>query len=188
MIAKIVFDVLNTDNKDFEFHGKMSDEEYANKLYEFVHSTNKQNMFEETKDVELETTDNECDALILDIHNKNIEETFFIEHVNDGKMFIIKVNIDPNSLDMDCESEIRFWVDDSCKVLRDNSLPDDVKLKRLLPRDLRIKVKNSNTFENTDEKSIKYNTYYLNDCRIIQNNSNEKYKYFFTLIIKKINF
>lgn len=202
MITKLVFDVLNTENRDFEYNGELSNEEYASRLQEYVNTTGRDvenmlrygvmnrynNPYEQARDVQLETIDKECDALLLDINNSVIEETNLIEHVNDGKMFIIKVNIDPNSLDMDGESEIKFWLDDSGRVLNDNALPDDIKLKRLPPRNLRIKVKIDDGTQDTDEKNTRYNTYYLDDCRIIQDNSNEKYKYFFTLIIKQVNF
>ena len=203
MIVKLVFDILNTENRSFEYKGDLSNEEYARRLQDYVNTTgrdvenmlyygvtntNNKSLYESTKDIQLETIDKECDALLLDINNNVIDETNLIEHVNDGKMFIIKINIDPNTLDMDGESEIKFWLDDSCRVLNDNLLPDDVKLKRLPQRNLRIKVKIDDNTQDTDEKNIRYNTYYLEDCRIIQNNFSEKYKYFFTLIIKKINF
>ena len=106
MIVKLVFDILNTENRSFEYKGDLSNEEYARRLQDYVYTTgrdvenmlyygvtntNNKSLYESTKDIQLETIDKECDALLLDINNNVIDETNLIEHVNDGKMFIIKI-------------------------------------------------------------------------------------------------
>lgn len=115
----------------------------------------------------------ESQAFIQDSRRNDITEDEILSHVTDGKMFILIVNINPNTVNEEAESELRFWMDDSRRVHEDISLTDNkVKLMRLPVRDLGIKLDGKN--------------YVMNGCKILENYSDRKYPYHFAFIVTKI--
>ena len=78
--------------------------------------------------------------------------------------------------DLDALSELRFWLDDSQRVLNDETLDDMAKIKYLPKRELAIKI----------EEETYTKRYNLKNCKMIENRSNEKAPYLFVLMIEKI--
>lgn len=188
MIAKLIIEVIDTEKGNYDYGKEFNEEEYGNQLLTHVRRTGRDidNMFysgrinynpyakevADYKDVDFLSNDSECEALFLDAQKKEVNEEYFLNHIKDGKMFITIVNINPNSLENDAESELKFWIDDSKKILNDNDLTDEVKLRNLPTRNLKLKI-------NDD-------VYLLKNNKIIQDFSNEKYKFFFGIIVMKI--
>ena len=113
----------------------------------------------------------ECEAFIGDSKKKEVFEDFFHQHEN-GKKFIITININPNSLEQEAESEIRYWRDDSNGVLNDGYLDNQTKIERLMERTLGIEIEGKK--------------YALENCKIISDFSDEKFPYFYGLLVNKI--
>ena len=87
-------------------------------------------------------------------------------------MFIIRININPTVLSSDGESELKFWVDDSDKLLKDPVIDKNTKLKHLPTMDLGIDI-------GTQRLT-------LQRCKIIENKSNKNFPYYFAVIVEKI--
>lgn len=188
MIGKLIIEVIDTENGVYDYGKEINDEEYGNRLLKHVNATGRDinNMMyngrvnynpyarevADYKDVDFLANDSECEALFLDQNRKDVESEYFLKHVDDGKMFITLINVNPNSLENDAESELKFWIDDSKKILDDEDLTDEIKLKHLPTRNLKMKI--------NDEVFI------LKNNKIIQDFSNDKYKFFIGVIVMKI--
>lgn len=61
----------------------------------------------------------------------DVDDDLFKKHMKDEDMFILIVDINPDKIDGDSESELRFWMEDSDRVLKDNTIDDKMKLKSL---------------------------------------------------------
>ena len=188
MIGKLIIEVIDTEKGDYTCDREFTEEEYGDRLLNHVRHTNDDinNMLyggnvgynkyasdvAAYKDVDFLTNDSECEALFLDQNRNDVESEYFLNHVDDGKMFITLINVNPNSLENDAESELKFWIDDSKKILDDKQLTDEAKLRVLPTRNLKIKIDNQ--------------IFILKNNKIIQDFSNEKYKFFIGVIVMKI--
>lgn len=188
-LTKIYFPVVNTENGDFSYNQKISnesliklqDEQYrrtTDNIDRFLHgyqTYGKHEVFDPLKDKtvidEINYVPFEC-ALQGVRDDININPDFFKGFTDNGKMFILKVNINHTVMDPDAESELRFWMDDSRKLLIDRQLDDKTKLKHLPTRDIVLDVEN--------EK------YLLHRCKLIEKYKNEKFPYYFAIIVEKI--
>lgn len=194
MITKIIIPVINTENGKYEYKGKLSREAYEEmvmdnflktdrQISQFVdemmmerpHSYQMRNYYSKNDKgdfPEINYDLYEAEAFVQDSKKNDIEKKFFDEHRDKGDMFILILNINPNSLDYDAESELRFWIDDSKKVHNDKSLDTKTKLDFLPSRKLKIVL--------GQEQGI------LENCKILQDYSNQKYPFYFAIITNKI--
>ena len=192
MLTTIVIPVLDTEKGKYEFNGKLTREDYGNMVMDKFLSTNNQmnrftyNLAHGISNVSqngiynVDRTDYpedlyafyETEALVLDSKKADIDGSVLEEYKNNGKMFILLLNINPNTLEGDAESEIRFWADESLRVQNDTTLDDKTKLLALPKRWLKIK--------NGDK------TYILEGCKILQVYSNKKWPFYFGIIVEKI--
>lgn len=187
MDFKLIIPVIDTEQGKFEYKGReLTREEYGNMEYEQFRKTNSQvsrfvdNMthgisnfngrmrnVDNTEHPDIIFKNEEVEVQVRDGNKKYISMETLLEHVKTGKMFILLLSILPQTVSADAESELRFWVEDSTKVINDNSLPDDVKLKSLPGRDYAIK---------DDEHTV-----WITNCKLVQKYSN----FYFAIIVEK---
>jgi hypothetical protein len=112
------------------------------------------------KNKEIDYTFSESEALLLDGDDNDIQTQDLYDLVAEGKKCLLKININPNSLDEDAESEIRKWLDESDKVLNDNKLDNKTMLLSLPLRDFIIDT----ATDGDESKPI----FHIINCRVIQ--------------------
>lgn len=194
MIAKLVIPVVNTENINCESNINLSREEFGDMVYDTFRKNDKAidaytrgrisrsayyNPYAsedeyDTKHVK-DTVFNEveCECQIMNVKKGEINDDWLREYVYNGKMFLLIFNINPSEMESSVETEIRFWRNDSELILNDEKIDDDMAKLRLLP---------TRTFKlRTDEQE-----YTINNCKLIENRSDEKFPYCFVIIIEKI--
>lgn len=189
---KIYVPVIDTENLKFEYKGrKISVDEYREMVYNHIQknaksidwyiSNNKYTRFGHTLNINFEKVNDfpdfkykliECIVKTYDANLHEASEEYFHKMEDVGKMFITVFDFNPNDIDYDAESEIRFWRDDSSGILRDKMLPDDVKLKNLPIRDLYLDI----------EGHVKH----LQRCKIVEIFPSKKRPYKIAVISDKI--
>lgn len=189
-LTKIYFPVRNLDNGNFDYGKEIStdelirlqDEQFRRtdaSISRYVHGYGKDvnggRVFElrQKKAVldEVNALPMECAILGMN-EGDELDNDFFLGKRDSGKMFIIRININPTVLNSDGESELKFWVDDSDKLLKDPVIDKNTKLKHLPTRDLGIDI-------GTQRLT-------LQRCKIIENKSNKNFPYYFAVIVEKI--
>lgn len=190
MITTLYIPVIDTEQGNYDYGRNISNEEYENSVMKhFLETTNDVNdlMYKGRKvynpyvrEIENEYIDkpilenySECEVLILNAKKKEIDENYLFNYIENGKMFVIILNINPNSLDNNAESELRFWIDDSKRVHNDMTLPDEVKLKRLPTHTFEVKLNGQR--------------YTLKNCKLVEDFSNNKFPFYFGIIVTNIN-
>ena len=194
MEAKLIIPVIDTESGNFDTDIKLAREEYIDMVNDNFIKNDKainhymthewgmqkrQNFANEVSNkpqVEVEFNEIESKCEFLTIKNADFNEDKLKEYIESGKMFLILLNLNPNGADLDALSELRFWLDDSQRVLNDETLDDMAKIKYLPKRELAIKI----------EEETYTKRYNLKNCKMIENRSNEKAPYLFVLMIEKI--
>lgn len=193
METKLIIPVVDTERGKFEYNGRtLTREEYGDMEYDHFRRTDRQvgrfveNMAHGISNIDtgrwysnlnnreyadLVFIEEECNVLLYDSKMREIDEDFLIKQGEKRGMFLLIVNINPDTLPPNAESEIRFWMRDSNKVINDPYLPEETKLKTLLGRDYKIKFNNR-------ELTI-YN------CKMVQNFSNKRNPFKFAIIVEK---
>ena len=194
MKTRLIIPVIDTERGKFEYKGReLTAEEYGNMEYEHFRRTDRQverfvdnmrhgisnvnpygNRMRDVSDVQhpdIYYNDEEIEVLVLDANRNDISEEDLLGKTRGGKMFILILNINPNTLSGDAESEIRLWMDDSNKVINDSSLPDHVKIKSLPGREYGIV---------TGNRLVR-----VVNCKMVEDYSNRKQPYFFAMIVEK---
>ena len=196
MLTKLIIPVPDTESGKFEFNGKLSREDFENMSYNQYLSTNNDmnrftyNISHGISNVNKRMTDYaegqeddspdllykfcEAEVFIQNAKKKEIDKEFLLNHIEKGDMFILILNINPNSLDGDAESEIRFWIDDSLGVHRDDELDDKTKLKILPTRWFFLDI--------DGQRAV------IDNCKILQDYSSKKWPFNFAIIVEKITF
>lgn len=195
MLTKMKIPVIDTEHGNYEYEGKLSREEYSEMVLDRFWKTNNQmNRYvnelvsgvehrygvseyrtqqeDNSPDIKYELY--EAEVLLCNSKKKEVSDDFFYEKFDAKKMFLLILNINPNSMEGDAESEIRFWVDDSKKVHSDDALDDKMKLKILPKRSFIINLE--------DGKEAK-----LSGCKIIQDYASKKYPFNFAIIVENID-
>lgn len=116
----------------------------------------------------------ECTGYLYNAGNKLFSDDELDGKIRDGKMFVLTFNIDPNDMDYDLETELRFWINDSNGILRDVELPNDLKIKSLPMRDFYIYVNDRLTA--------------LQGCKIVNINSSRKHPYLLSTLVTKMKY
>lgn len=206
MKVKFVIPVMDTEAGNYDYNGKnISMEDYFAILRNRVSSTNdimenslygydgqvvlerggfgKRNLYDIQNvnvNKEIEYVFSESEAWVVDGNDDDLSVEDFNAFISNGKKFILKININPNSLENDAESEIRNWMDDSDRVLEDHSLDNRTMLLTLPLRDFIIDT----AVDGDDSKPI----FQLLGCKIIQiyNQRKSGYPYYFAIMVEKI--
>ena len=194
MIAKLYVPIIDLSRANFDYGRNLTNEEMADMEYEKFRRTDRQvdnyvtqmqygrdnrwdvrearNNRKDFSNVIDEDEYVQCEAFFADSKKKEISEEFFFEHDN-GKKFIITININPNSLEQEAESELRYWRDDSNGVLNDRTMDNQTKIECLMRRNLGIEL-----------RGVRRK---LEDCRIIADFSNKEFPYYYGILVSKIS-
>ena len=189
MIVKLIIPVVDTDHINCDTDINMTREEYGDMAYNTYKRNDKAidaytkgyrspvDLYERedsrTHYNDLTFDNIECEAQIMDVKKQEISDEWLKEYVYNGKMLLLIVNVNPSDIDPNVESELRFWMDDSGRLLNDTTLDDTTKLKYLPTRSFKIV---------TDEGEYK-----IENCKLVENRSDENFPYCFVIIIEKIS-
>ena len=205
MKVKFVIPVVDTEAGTYEYHGREFDmDEYFDMIRNKVDRTNRAmdafaygyshgfgiqrgnamnrglyDIENVDRDKEIDYNFSESEALVLDGDDNDVQIQDFYDLVAAGKKCLLKININPNSLDGDAESEIRKWLDESNKVLNDKMLDNKTMLLSLPLRDFII-----DTATDDDESKP---VFHIINCRVIQIYPKENgYSYYFAVMCGEI--
>ena len=192
MLTNLIIPVQDTESAKFEYEGTLSREAYESMVLDRFHRTDKQindfmhrdrnNKFaydlpDETDEqyYDVDDSDNEVEvqALLLDSNKNNFDEDYLYDMADSESMFVLIVNINPEELDDGAESELKYWLDDSMRVWEDDELDKKTKLKVSPPRDLKIELSDGNK-------------YTLENCKIFEDYSDDRYPLYFAMVVEKI--
>jgi hypothetical protein len=192
MLTNLIIPVQDTESAQFKYEGTLTRDAYEDMVLDRFRRTDKQidaflhrdksrdfsydlhenNNYDEYYDGD-DDNEVEVQALLLDSGRNNFDEEFLFDKADEEDMFVLIININPEGLDEDAESEIKYWLDDSYRVLGDEELDSETKLKALPPRDLKIVLSDGNK-------------YTLNNCKIFEDYSDDRYPLYFATIVEKI--
>lgn len=194
MITKIYFPIINTDSLTYESNFDLSVDTYRkmvndnyeqtrgmmNDFYQHGFSAMNNNYYDSGYNGRRDYSDvrdyieySEAEAMISDYNKKELNEEFFNNIINNEKMCILEIDINPNSLDYDTTTEINLWIGDSNNINKNLTLDNKQKLSTLQGRDLMIDVPN-------------YNRLKLHNCKVLQDNSNKQHPMNIITIVEKI--
>ena len=194
MKTTFILPVIDTERGKFEYKGReMTAEEYGDMEYKkFLNTNGRVSRFvynmshgiynvnpyagrlhdvDATQHPDLIFNNEEVDALILDSSRKDMTERALLDYVRMGNMFVLIVDLDEKTLTGDGESELKYWLEDCRKVINDDSLPDEVKLRSLQGRDYGIVV---------GDRVVT-----IKNCKMVQNFSNNTHPFYFAIIVEK---
>lgn len=177
MITNLIIPVINTENIDFKADREYSTEELTRMDEQFfidrqfaVDEYSRNNYTKKSINDQVINYKSEC--LFLNSRKEEIEEQHFIDLVENGKMSLLLLNINPNSLENNAEEELRFWSDDSMRILNDELLDDRTRIKVLPTKTFGIEINNE--------------TYNLINCKLIENRSDKSFPFYYIIMIEKI--
>ena len=192
MLTNLIIPVQDTESAKFEYEGTLSREAYESMVLDRFHRTDRQidefmhrdrsNKFaydlpDETDEqyYDVDDSDNEVEvqALLLDSDKNNFDEDYLYDMADSESMFVLIVNVNPEELDDGAESELKYWLDDSMRVWEDDELDKKTKLKVSPPRDLKIELSDGNK-------------YTLENCKIFEDYSDDRYPLYFAMVVEKI--
>ena len=194
MKTKFIIPVIDTERGVFEYNGKkMTREEFGDLEWEHFLKTNRQmNRFTENirmgisniqgnvrnyddkEHPDIYYNDEEVECIVLNARREEVNSDFFKKHVDTGKMFILNINLNPDTMSGDAKSETRYWAEDSRRVLNDHTLSEEMQLRTLQPRYFFI--------EDGENEIL------LNNCKIIQIYSNKKNPFNYAIIVEKASY
>lgn len=190
MVTNLIIPVQNMDGS-FHYDGELSNDEYNRlqlehfnntygKVGDYLEGKNVtygQYGYEIREDSPKEVVDNdneiEVESLLLNTNKTELTEGELFDYLESGSKFLMKVNMNPTTIDPDAESEIRYWLEDSMRVWGDKALDDRTKILSSPPRDLKIVLSDG-------KKHI------LKNCKIFEDYSDEKYPLYFAVFVEKI--
>lgn len=192
MLTNLIIPVQDTESAKFEYEGTLSREAYESMVLDRFHRTDRQinefmhrdrsNKFaydlpddidEQYYDVDDSDKEVKVQALLLDSNKNNFDEDYLYDMADSESMFVLIVNVNPEELDDGAESELKYWLDDSMRVWDDDELDKKTKLKVSPPRDLKIELSDGNK-------------YTLENCKIFEDYSDDRYPLYFAMVVEKI--
>lgn len=199
MTVKFIIPLLDTERGKFEYDGELSDAAYFGMVQNRVMQTQRiMNEFayaykngmaighdvrgiydrQPNQDVEAKFIFSESEAVLFDANNNEIEIPDLYNYLRSGKKFILKVSINPLSMENDAESDIRAWMDESDKVLHDTALDQRTMLLSLPTRNFVIDT----AVDGDDSKPI----FQVFDCKILQVYKKQTNRYYFGMMVNEI--
>ena len=192
MLTNLIIPVQDTESAEFRYDGNLTREAYETAVLDHFNKTDRQidaflhrdrsrnnftydlndNGYNEYNEI---YTDNEVEveALLLDGNRVDFKEDFLFDMIDEGRMFILIVNINPEGINEDAESEIKYWLEDSFRVWNDDTIDRSTKLKVTPPRDLKIKLSDGQT-------------YTLGNCKIFEDYSDDRFPLYFAMLVERI--
>ena len=186
MIAELFFTIYNTTEINCDSNINLTTSVYSSMLDDklaenraILDGGNKNtyqfnSLYENKSEIKDNSLQVSCEALILKHDNSDINEEYFNNLVNNKKMGLISININPNSIDYDLHSEIKQWLNESNSIKNIINLPESEKMGKLPNRNISIKLNNI--------------TFHLNNCKVIKDNSDKNFPFNFIIIFEKITY
>ena len=162
MNVEIFFPVVDTTSLNFDYKGNE-----AQSLERPEKQENKVNVVADCETFE------EIEATVNDYNGKIVDENYFQNFADNGKMTMLVISVNPNSENYNVLSEIRYWVGDSNLITNDEKLDNKYKMSVLPSRILKIKT--------CEDKMYK-----LNNCKILQEISDKFEPIKIITIVEKI--
>lgn len=188
MITTFVIPVIDTTSGSFNFNENLSTEQYANmivdnfnKNYDSINNLVTYGMYdtytETFQDKKIENVEekfnfHKTEAYISDVSHNDINTQYLDNLVNLNKKGILRININPNSMETEAIEEINYWLNDSKMVLNDNRLDKQTIIMSLPIRDFLIDDGNQ--------------VFRLCDCKLMEINSTKQAPFSFALLFNKI--
>lgn len=194
MITQISFPIINSDSIDFTSDVNMSKEEYENMVIDnFERNKHMMNDFEKygfsikgndyygvNKNNINDNNVNDCisyskfEALVSNVNGGDMQYDELYTIADNESMSLINININPNSIEFDAESEVKLWIGESDGINFDKTLDNKTKFSSLPKRDIRVYIENSDKF------------IVLNNCKIVENRSSKNFPLNIIIIVEKI--
>lgn len=171
--AEIVTDAERHVIRRFDYNDMQDaeNEGYDNIIAEMYQKNHQPIHYEERK-----TPDNakliKMEAYLTNVNDGDVAPNDFEQLYINGKMSLLNVNINPDTMDIDVESDIRSWFHESKNLFDDTDLDKKTIIKYLPPKSL--------LFLHDGNK------YKANNCKIIRILNKKNAPYFFTVLIEKI--
>lgn len=179
MLSNLIITVIDTENSKFETDVRMTNEEFEYLREQAMiekNNINKGLINPSLKNEHINDTtkyvDYKCECLFLGAKKQEINEEYFEKLLENQEMFLLLLNINPNDIHNNAEEELRFWADDSNKILLDKTLDDRTKLKVLPIKTFGIELKGVD--------------YKLINCKLIENRSDKKFPFYYIIMVEKI--
>ena len=188
MLIKLLYPILNTENINCDSNVTMSADEYSEAIIDNFNQNNhaiddmlrygnKNNMiyFTNTQNESYNINDDikfgECEAYMTILNNETFSLETLLKYVENGKMSIFIVNINPDSVEYDIYTDIKLWINDSVKIHNDNRLSKKEQIDALPIRGLKVKIDDT--------------MFNLETCKIIQSNCSAKSPFNFVILTEK---
>ena len=190
MLIKLLFPTLNTENINCDSSVNMSVDEYSEAIIDNFNQNkhaiddmlrygNKNNMIyfnniqNNRQDIVDDVKFGECEAQILSLNNENLTLETLINYSKNGKMTLLSLNVNPDSVEYDIYTDMKMWVNDSVKIHNDNRLTKREQINALPIKVLKIIVNDI--------------TFILETCKIIQSNCTAKTPFNFVILTEKVS-
>lgn len=189
MITKLFIPVSDTSNVDLTTDIKISNDDYArmtvdrfnrnkNAVNELLfgdgtnlHKPNNSGLDEKYSTVE--DVDVPIDVLLLDSDKDDLDERELFDRIDDERMFVLVVNVNPETLDGDAEYELQYWIDDCIGVWEDRTLDEKTKLLATPSRTLKVELSDGHK-------------YTLENCKVFENYADNRFPIYFAMVVEKI--
>lgn len=199
MITKIYFQITDLESMNFDSDVNMTREQYDLMSYENfqqneymmkdferygfnVKNNTYYNSYTQNDKRENHTNNeflkySECEALIKKMGANKVytdaTTTDFMELNENGRMSVMNVNVNPNSIEYEAESEVRLWMGESARINSDRMMDNKSKFSALPKRDIKVMCDDDTHF-------------IMKNCKIIEDNSNKSFPINLIVVIEKI--
>lgn len=180
MLSKLIIPVIDTENSTFETDVKMSNEEFKYLQEQALIEKNNINKGIINYNVKNEHINNttkyasyKSECLFLTARKEEINEKYFEDLIDKEQIFLLLININPNDMHNNAEEEIKFWADDSDRILKDNTLDNKTRIKALPLKTFGIELNGED--------------YELRNCKLIENRSDKKFPFYYIILVEKIS-
>ena len=166
------YDFKNGEIRDKEHRAEMNNDsinEYTLSLYDRINMDDDYHV----KDIPHIIKQCECECFITDSEDGDVSYNFIDSVIDSGRMSILKININPDTIEPDCETELKFWLDDSKKLLKDRSLDKATKMKYLPMRTFKLELGGNDCI--------------LHNCKMFRHyNDVKNAPFYFAVLVEKI--
>ena len=166
------YDFKDGESRDKEHRAEMQNDsinEYTLSLYDRINMDDDYHV----KDIPHIIKQCECECFITDSEDGDVSYNFIDSVIDSGRMSILKININPDTIEPDCETELKFWLDDSKKLLKDRSLDKATKMKYLPMRTFKLELGGNDCI--------------LHNCKMFRHyNDVKNAPFYFPVLVEKI--
>jgi hypothetical protein len=188
MITTFVIPIIDTSSGNYDFNGTLSTEDYTsmivdnfNKNYDSINNLMNYGVHDEYvetfKDKKIDNVEekyifSKTEAQISDMNYQEINVSYLHNITKLSKKDILRININPSSMEPEAMEEINYWIGDSKKVLDNINLDKRTMILSLPVRDFLI----------DDGETV----FRLCDCKIMEITTKQNAPFSFALLVDKI--